>query len=93
MRLHRDSEIGALKKPVTSTFDHYGEATNPLEQRMMETGSASGVVSREQVALGNGRKVFVSFTFLKENEQRELKEYGATRRVAFRKQVRGGSSR
>jgi hypothetical protein len=49
-----DSEIGAWKKPVTITFDHYGEAINPLEQRMMETGHAEKSLITKPAAEADG---------------------------------------
>jgi WD40 repeat protein len=34
-----DKEVSTWVRPVTITFDHFGEAINPLAQRMMETGN------------------------------------------------------
>jgi len=172
-----DKEVKTWVRPVTISFDHYGEATNPLEQRMMEKGGAekslitkteaeddgvwlrlknnsplpiifrtdSGYLPRPGcgVKLSNGsnagglcdgaevsiqyeieeangkpvpwgldmswnavlppgasvlfsvskshlekrRTVFVSYTYLKESEQRKLEEYGTARRVSFRKNI------
>ena len=33
-----DKEVSTWVRPVTITFDHFGEATNPLALRMMESG-------------------------------------------------------
>jgi WD40 repeat protein len=171
-----DKEISTWVRPVTITFSHFGEATNPLAQRMMEKGAvekslitksaadANGLwlrlrndsplpisfrtdsgylpragcgvklsdgsnggglcdgaevsiqyqieegdgkpvpwgidVSWESVLpphtsvlfsvskahLENRRTVFVSYTFLKENEKHELDDYGTRRRASFRRQ-------
>jgi len=158
-----DKEVSTWIRPVTITFDHFGEATNPLAQRMMETGTAekslitksaadadgvwlrlknnsplaisfhtdSGYLPRpgcrglcdgaevsvqyqieeangkpvpwgldvswisvlppgasvlfsvSKAHLENRRTVFVSYTFLKENENKKLDEYGTARRVSF----------
>lgn len=169
-----DKEVSKWVRPVTITFDHYGEALNPLDQRMMEKGAvekslitkpaadadgvwlrlknnsplpisfrtdsgylpradcgvkrsdgtnagglcdgaevsiqyqieeangkpvpwgldmswtsvlppgASVVFSVSKLHLENRRVVFVSYSYLKENEKKELEEYGTARRVSFR---------
>ncbi len=171
-----DKEISKWVRAVTITFSHFGEATNPLAQRMGETGKAnkslitksaadadgiwlrlrnnsslpisfrtdssyfpqlecgvklsdgsnagglrngaeisiqyqieeangnavpwgidmsfesvlppgaSVLFSVSKMHLENRRTVFVSYSFLKENEKHELDEYGTARRVSFRKQ-------
>jgi hypothetical protein len=45
----------------------------------------SVLFSVSKAHLENRRTVFVSYTFLKENEKHELDDYGTARRVSFRR--------
>jgi WD40 repeat protein len=158
-----DKEISTWGHAVSNTYDHYGEALNPLEQHMGETGKAnkslitksaadadgvwlrlrnnsslpisfrtdssyfsqsgctglcdgaevsiqygieeangkpvpwgldmsfrsvlppgaSVLFSVNKMHLQNRRTVFVSYSYLKENEKKQLDEYGTSRRVSF----------
>jgi len=49
-----DKEVSKWVRPVTITLDHFGEATNPLTQRMMETGKVEKSLVTKSAADADG---------------------------------------
>ena len=49
-----DKEIASWKQPVTITFEHFGDAKNPLEQRMGESGAVDTSLVRKSAADADG---------------------------------------
>jgi WD40 repeat protein len=49
-----DKEAAAWEKQVTITFEHFGEPTNPLEQRMMEKGEPNKSLTKQSAADAKG---------------------------------------